>query len=168
MKLYHGSNREVIIPRLIKPTRGLDFGSGFYLTTSEEQARKFSNIVYKRKKTGNATVSAFDFDMTKAENLLSIFRFTKADSEWLSFVSANRTETYSGKIFDIVIGPVANDTVMPTIQAYLGGFLTEEATLTSLKTSKLEDQICLKSDKAIAMIKFIESYSGSGESSKNG
>ena len=33
-------------------TFGLDFAAGFYLTTSEEQARRFSGIVAKRRKSG--------------------------------------------------------------------------------------------------------------------
>jgi hypothetical protein len=38
MLLYHGSNTTVNTPQLIEQTRGLDFGSGFYLTTNEKQA----------------------------------------------------------------------------------------------------------------------------------
>ena len=43
MLLYHGSNLTVEKPRLIEQTRGLDFGAGFYLTTNETQAVRFSN-----------------------------------------------------------------------------------------------------------------------------
>lgn len=41
MKLYHGSNVIVDNPKIIKSDRALDFGTGFYLTTDFEQARKF-------------------------------------------------------------------------------------------------------------------------------
>jgi hypothetical protein len=54
-----------------------------------------------------------------------------------------------------LFGAVANDTVMPTIQAYLGGFLSEEAALVTLKTSKLVDQVCLKSEKALSLLRFV-------------
>ena len=53
---------------------------------------------------------------------------------------------------------VANDTVMPTIQAFLSGFLNEEAAIITLKTSKLVDQICLKSEKALSLLRFVKSY----------
>ena len=33
---------------------------------------------------------------------------------------------------------------MPSIQAYMGGFLSEEAAIISLETSKLTNQVCLK------------------------
>lgn len=108
-----------------------------------------------RRKKGFATVNAYEFDIKAAEEVLSIRRFLSADAEWLSFVMGNRLKTYSGEIFDVVIGAVANDTVMPTIQAYLGGFLTEEATLLTLKTTKLVDQFCFKTDKAISLLRFV-------------
>jgi hypothetical protein len=160
--LYHGSNVVVDEPRLIEQTRGLDFGSGFYLTTNEEQALRFSEIVIKRRKSGVATVNAYEFDMEMAEKTLSIQRFNSADAEWLRFVTDNRLKTYQGSDFDIVIGAVANDTVMPTIQALLGGFLSEEAALITLKASKLVDQACLKSEKALALLRFIKSYQAKG------
>ena len=159
---------EVAAPRLIGQTRGLDFGAGFYLTTSEEQANKFSDIVVKRRKSGLATVNIYEFDMEAAENTLAIRRFTSADAQWLGFVTQNRLRTYSDDSYDVVIGAVANDTVMPTIQALLGGFLTEEAALMTLKTSKLVDQVCLKTEKALSLLCFLRAYNGGERGVKNG
>lgn len=158
MKLFHGSNQKVARPRLVKPTRGLDFGAGFYLTTSETQANRFSETVVRRKRGGTATVSVFEFDMEGAEEMLSVLKFAQADAEWLAFVTANRMELYFGDLYDVVVGAVANDTVMPTVQAYLNGFLTEDAALITLKTSRLVDQICLKSAEALSLARFIGSY----------
>ena len=162
MLLYHGSSLTVEKPRLIAQTRGLDFGAGFYLTTNEAQAARFSDIVAQRRKTGVATVSIYEFDMEAAEAGLVVRRFEGADIQWLRFVTDNRLKTYHGDNNDVVIGAVANDTVMPTIQAFLGGFISEEATLITLKTSKLVDQICLKSERALALLRFINSYEAKG------
>ena len=167
MKLFHGSNMEVATPRLVGQMRGLDFGTGFYLTTNEEQANRFSNIVVTRRMSGIATVNIYEFDMEEAEKTLSIRRFMAADSEWLGFVTDNRMKTYSDVAYDVVIGAVANDTVMPTIQAYLGGFLTAEAALLTLKTSKLVDQFCLKTDKALSLLRFVRAYNSGKGGSKN-
>jgi len=156
--LYHGSNIKVEAPRLVSQTRGLDFGVGFYLTTHETQAKRFSEIVVRRRKNGIATVSTYDFDIDLAYERLSILKFDKADIEWLRFVVTNRLKTYIGEEYDIVIGAVANDTVMPTIQALLGGFLSEEAAIITLKTSKLFDQMCFKSEKALSLLRFDKSY----------
>ena len=158
MLLYHGSNVVIEAPRLIEQTRGLDFGVGFYLTTNEMQALRFSEIVVNRRKSGEATVSVYEFDMEAAEKTLDVRRFENADTEWLRFVTHNRLKTYRGDAYDIVIGAVANDTVMPTIQAFLSGFINEEAALVTLKTSKFVDQVCLKSEKALSLLRFVKSY----------
>jgi hypothetical protein len=158
MLLYHGSNLPVEKPRLIEQKRGLDFGAGFYLTTDEKQANRFSGIVVNRRQSGVATVNVYEFDMKVAERTLAVRRFESANAEWLRFVSDNRLKTYRGDIYDIVIGAVANDSVMPTIQALLGGFFTEEAALVTLKTSKLVDQVCLKSEDALSLLRFVKDY----------
>jgi hypothetical protein len=169
MLLYHGSNQVVREPRLFEQTRGLDFGPGFYLTTNEAQAARFSGIVVNRRKSGVAAVSVYEFDMETADKTLAIRRFGSADVEWFRFVVDNRLKTYRGDAYDIVIGAVANDTVMPAIQAFLGGFLNEEAALITLKASKLVDQVCLKSEKALALLRFVRSYeSVKGEGEANG
>ncbi|MDR0936121.1 MAG: DUF3990 domain-containing protein [Oscillospiraceae bacterium] len=156
MLLFHGSNTIVKTPQLIEQTRGLDFGSGFYLTTSEDQARRFSEIIVNRRKNGNPTVSYYEFDVASAEQSLAICRFTEANAEWLEFVKDNRLRQYTGATYDIVSGAVANDDVMPTIQGYLSGLLSAEAAVLTLKTRKLVDQFCLKSNKALALLHFIK------------
>lgn len=158
MVLYHGSNIIVNKPQLIEQKRGLDFGPGFYLTTSEDQAVRFSKIVLKRRKTGSAMVNVYTFDLDEAEKTLAVRKFNGADIEWLRFVVENRLKAYSGNDYDVVIGVVANDTVMPTIQAHLSGFINEEAALITLKTSKLVDQVCLKTERALSLLHFNSAF----------
>jgi hypothetical protein len=158
MILYHGSNLIVYEPQLIGQTRGLDFGAGFYLTTSEEQARKFSEIVVNRRKTGIAAVNVYELDMYTAEHSLNICRFTEANSEWLEFVKDNRLKQYIGAEYDVVIGAVANDDVLPTIILYINGQLDVDLTIGALKTRKLTDQVCLKTNEALSLLHFVRSY----------
>ena len=49
MKLYHGSNVEVRNPKIHPNLRALDFGAGFYLTSSEAQAIRWAKIVVRRR-----------------------------------------------------------------------------------------------------------------------
>jgi hypothetical protein len=158
MLLYHGSNVAVESPRLVEPSRGLDFGAGFYLTTSEGQAARFSELVVRRRKSGAATVGVYEFDMAAAEGALAILRFDSADAAWLKFVAENRLRAYRGNAYDMVRGAVANDIVMPTIQLYLSGLMSEEAALFTLKASALADQICLKTARALSLLTFIRAY----------
>ena len=54
--LYHGSYCAVENPDLAKCALYKDFGQGFYLTTSKEQAKSFAKLsAYKRQKQGLAT-----------------------------------------------------------------------------------------------------------------
>lgn len=52
MILYHGSNVEVREPRILKSDRMLDFGTGFYVTSSFEQADRWANRTTLRRGTG--------------------------------------------------------------------------------------------------------------------
>lgn len=54
--LYHGSYCEVKIPDLELCAKYKDFGQGFYLTTSKEQARNFAKMS-TRKAVISGTVS---------------------------------------------------------------------------------------------------------------
>ena len=43
MLLYHGSNIEVSNPQILESDRRLDFGKGFYLTSSFAQAKRWAD-----------------------------------------------------------------------------------------------------------------------------
>ena len=60
--LYHGSNVSVQDPKIIVSDRKLDFGPGFYLTSSYEQASRWSVLTVMRRKRGCKTISVFEFD----------------------------------------------------------------------------------------------------------
>ena len=51
-KVYHGSIEEVKSPEIRQPNRSLDYGSGFYTTTSYEQAKKlFDQYLFHTEKS---------------------------------------------------------------------------------------------------------------------
>lgn len=153
MVIYHGSNVEVSVPRLIPQNRFLDFGFGFYTTTNKLQAIGFAEKVYKRKRIGAKTVNIYEFT-EKAFNECSVLRFDTPNEEWLNFVSENRSGTYSGEAFDIIYGPVANDDVYATFALYAAGILSKEQTLEALKIKKLYNQLVFTSEKALTYLTF--------------
>jgi hypothetical protein len=55
MKLFHGSNVIVDLPKIIVPVRALDFGAGFYTTSSLNQATRWAKIQERRRRTGEAS-----------------------------------------------------------------------------------------------------------------
>jgi len=91
MKLYHGNNQEVKIPVHNYSTRfRMDFGRGFYTTTSEEQAQRFTDTVMIRNENkGNKIVTTYSFNIN-AFKKLKIKDFDGAAKEWFEYVEANR------------------------------------------------------------------------------
>ncbi len=81
--------------------------------------------------------------------------FPEANGAWLDFVYANRNGSYHGEQYDMVFGPVANDTIYRTFIAYEDGILTKEETITRLKVKKLYNQMTFITESAIAQLRYI-------------
>ena len=176
--LYHGSWCEVIAPDLSKCARHKDFGQGFYLTTSHEQAELFSKTSLRRalalgiasERQRCAVVSVFRCSAEERKGL-SICEFATADAWWLACVVAHRKakgfaqviEQYSG--YDIIGGKIANDATNATITAYMAGIYgavgsarAAELCISLLLPERLKDQYSFRTQKALAALHFIDSY----------
>ena len=155
MKLYHGSNMAVKTPQLLTPDRRLDFGMGFYLTSSLEQAERWAELTTKRRGSGVPTVTVYEFDESKLARM-KLLKFEKANKKWLEYVVANRENTVNDDKFDIVIGPVANDRTMPVIRLFIAKVYTAAETLRRLLVQKLHDQYTFKTQAALQLLEFKE------------
>jgi hypothetical protein len=165
--LYHGSTVEVCNIDLSKSVSGKDFERGFYTTASKYQAEKFAAIKAKRMNSKNGFVSTFQYIHNQ---VLTIKKFEKADTEWLSFVLENRgfykrQKNEFENSFDIVIGPVANDAVGLVLNQLLigtyGDPLSAEArniAIRLLATTRLYGQIFFGTDRAVSCLKFLEVF----------
>ena len=156
MILYHGSNVIVDKPRLIRQNHTLDFGYGFYTTTNREQATSFAGKVTRRRESGLPCVSMYEVaEIEELKKHLRLLVFREPNEAWLDFVYANRSGSYQGSRYDIVFGPVANDTIYRTFVAYEEGILTKEETLARLKVKKLYDQMIFATETALAQLRYI-------------
>lgn len=155
MKLYHGSNIVVEKPKILQSDRRLDFGTGFYLTSSYEQAERWALLTVKRRGEGKQTITSYDFD-EETLSLLKVLHFEGATAEWLKFVANNRNVKDFTDDSDIVIGPVANDRTMPVIKLYFSGIYDEAETIKRLLPQKLKDQYAFKSEKALKALTLSE------------
>lgn len=151
MLLYHGSNVAVESPKIIASDRKLDFGTGFYLTSSYEQAEKWAQLTVRRRNDGIPTITVYELDDESLDGL-KIRRFNGADLEWLRYVSANRKNIEFVDDDDIVIGPVANDKTMPVITLYFSGIYDENETIKRLLPQKLKDQYAFKTERALRLL----------------
>ncbi|MCL2879164.1 MAG: DUF3990 domain-containing protein [Treponema sp.] len=158
MILYHGSNVKVEKPHLNLSRKNLDFGTGFYTTMNKEQAVVFAQKVGSRKIPKSQSVNIYNFDSEAAETELNILRFSSPDRLWLEFVHQNRSGSYTGIQHDLIIGPVANDDVFATLIVYEQGILNTEQTLEALKIKKLYSQFVFKTEKALSLLKFVNSF----------
>lgn len=154
MELYHGSIEKVELPEIRTPNRTLDYGAGFYLTSSYDQAeswvrRKFKGDIVR----GWLNVYEYNPDL---EAELSVLSFEKPDEQWLDFVMANRMDRDFMHNYDIVKGPVANDRVYASFALYEAGILGKQALISELKAYKLVNQILLHSVDALKAIRFIK------------
>lgn len=157
MILYHGSDIIVDNPKIIKANRTLDFGHGFYTTTSKEQAFKWAIIKKNREQSADGILNIYQIkDNLLQDKTLKILSFTGASEEWLNFVINNRLKINYKHNFDIVHGPVAEDRVYACLNAFENRFMDMEAAIRELRTYKLSDRISFHTEKAISMLKFIE------------
>lgn len=155
MRLYHGSNVEVREPKIIKSKRLLDFGTGFYLTSDLEQAKKWAVRTATRREEGKPTISVFEIKEEELENL-DVLKFDIANIEWLRYITVNRTDKMARDHYDIVIGPVANDQAIRTVNNYIRGYFSEDIAIQLLLPQNLKDQYTFKTEKALTCLKFCE------------
>ena len=155
MLLYHGSNMPMQEPRLISPLRPMDFGAGFYLTSDLEQAQRWSLRTTQRRKTGTPTTSVYEVCFPLPERL-RVLQFDGADESWFDFVIGNRKNESFPNDYDIVIGPVANDQTIQTLNLYMEGLLTKEAAIAELLTQRLSNQYAFRTTDALGLLKFQE------------
>lgn len=154
MILYHGSIEIVENPEIRIPSRSLDYGYGFYTTTSFKQAEDW----VKRKLNTNTPVgyvNIYEFDENLIKSLNALL-FDSPTEEWVDFVMNNRTNKDFYHDFDIVYGPVANDKVYAAFALYEGGIIDKQNLISELKAYKLVDQYLFHTDKALKVVKFIE------------
>lgn len=174
---YHGSYIEVSEIDLSKCRYGLDFGKGFYVTSSIQQARSYVPAsVRKAKRRG--LVSG---NMKDSDGRVSIFKFLpnpdlfihlfeEADAEWLHFAACNRNKDLFPELrrkfamVDIIGGKVADDQTAITLNNYVSGTYgppgTERAdriTIELLEPERLKDQFCFRTEDAIHSLQFVGS-----------
>lgn len=155
MIVYHGSLVKVEQPRILLPSHTLDYGAGFYTTTSYDQAEKWvRNKLDDSHKHG--FVNKYDWD-ERATTDLNYKHFSEPDEEWIDFVHNNRTVFGFEHDFDVVYGPVANDKVYAAFALYEQGFIDKQALIREMRAYKFVDQLLFHTEKAIKTLKYIES-----------
>ena len=156
VKIYHGSLEIVESPRILEPNRTLDYGKGFYTTTSFDQAKDWV-LRHKSDKDqpswGYVNVYEIDIDAVRNANTLW---FEGPTEEWVDFVNSNRNDRTFFHEYDFVYGPVANDKVYAAFALYESGLLNKAELIRTLKTYILVDQLLFHTSNALSLLSFVE------------
>jgi hypothetical protein len=151
MTLYHGSLEIVEKSQILLANRPLDFGTGFYTTTSLQQARRWVKL---RMEQNNAKVGYINIYEYTPKKGLRTRRFQSANEAWIDFVHANRTIQNYNHDYDIVTGPVANDNVYLSFNLYESGIISKRELIRRLKTYKLVDQLLFHTEQSLATLEY--------------
>jgi len=157
--LFHGTIEPI---QRIDVSRGRprrDFGRGFYMAMSVEQAigmmhKKYREAVRRSRDVAQCRFSEHLYRIRlrpAAEHELNVKVFDAANMEWLEFILMCReTEEPHPHDFDIVIGPTADDDTLISLQNYwkgvygpVGSKVARDALLSALEPENLGIQCCL-------------------------
>lgn len=155
MRVYHGSIERVPTPEVRQATRTLDYGTGFYTTTSYKQAEDWVRKRMKDSATHKGYVNEYELDVDGLEQFNCAF-FDSPTDEWLDFVMRNRLDRNFTHNYDVVYGPVANDRVYACFTLYEGGVMSKENLIAELKTYELVDQYLFHTERALNALKFVK------------
>lgn len=158
--LFHGSKNGLEAITLNGSRKSCDFGYGFYLGETYEQALAF---VYEKE---GSSIYSFSY----ASDNLKIRRF-QCDLEWMLAICYYRgwLTDYTSKPLirkalkelegiDFVIAPIANNRMFYIMRQFVDGDITVNAALHSLSASSLGLQYVFRSEKAIETLKPVEKY----------
>lgn len=153
MKLYHSSTVVVDKPSTKHSRQYLDFGKGFYLTTIYEQAVRYAERFKRRGQPAWLNT----YKLTENLEGWKVLRLDVYDKTWLDFVSVCRAGEDKSD-YDMVVGGIANDRVILTLDRYFAGEITQEEALGLLRFEKPNIQYCIRSDMMLQeCLTFIES-----------
>ena len=152
--VYHGTNLTFEKVNLEKSKDKRDFGIGFYTTIIRTQAEEWAKRINLRYGDGRYVLE-FEFEKNKA---LKIKEFEEVTKEWLEMVKENRLKGGLQHNYHVIIGPVADDNTMATIDLYVHGLLNAEAAMVQLKYAKPNNQVSLHTEKALKYLKFSRRY----------
>ena len=143
MRLYHTGRQEIRDPDIRRGRKNADFGQGFYLSPDREFASRWA--------VADAVMNEYELD----ESGLLIHRFSR-DEDWFNYIFRNRRAADSLSA-DVVIGPIANDTIFETFGVISSGFLKPADALRLLLIGPVFTQVAVKTEKAARKLRWIRS-----------
>lgn len=146
--IYHGSTQIVEYPEIRVAKYNKDFYFGFYCTMMPEQARRWAT-----RFTGKGIINEY---LYRPNEKLKTLIFPEMTEEWLDFIASCRLgEPHD---YDIVEGPMANDTIFNYVQDFVDGKISRAAFWELAKFKKPTYQISFHTAKALTTLEFLKGY----------
>ena len=140
LHLFHTGYAEIREADIRYGRKNADFGQGFCLSDSDEFVGKWM----RERKAAVIHVNTYELNLAG----LQVLRFTR-DEDWLDYILRNRASyADSHSEADVVIGPIANDTIYDTLGILTSGVLTREQSLELLRIGPAFEQTVVKTEKA--------------------
>ncbi len=142
--LFHGSTQIMEKPEIRIARFHKDFYHGFYCTLMKEQAWRWAT------RFGKGYVNIYEYQKDPALKMLT---FSNMTEEWLDFiVDCRRGMPHD---YDIVEGPMANDTIFNYVQSFADGKISRSAFWELAKFKYPTHQISFHTDDALKTLRFI-------------
>ena len=149
MRLYHTGFSESRVPDLHHGRKNADFGQGFYTSPDLSFCRRWA----RERKGQNTYLNTYELE-TEGLNIL-LFERT---AEWFDFIYGNRSSLpVNSEEYDVITGPVANDTIYDTFGIITSGLLPPEKAMKLLMIGPCYEQIVVKSQRAADQLAWRES-----------
>lgn len=147
MRLYHMSTAAIEAPDVHYGRRNADFGQGFYLSPDAEFSKRWASP----GRDGTAVLNEYELNTAG----LAVKRLTR-DEAWYRLIFDNRALKGDAlAAYDVVIGPIANDTLYDTWGILTGGMLAPELALDLLRLGDCREQVVVKSERAVRQLRFV-------------
>ncbi|WP_051207801.1 DUF3990 domain-containing protein [Butyrivibrio sp. AE3006] len=147
IKVFHAGYELIMRPDLHRGRKNADFGQGFYVTKDYEFATRWA-----REKSGEDVIlNTYELD----ESGLKI-KYLDRDEEWFRYIFSNRRikpDEFSE--YDVIVGPIANDTIFNTLGIMTSGYLSDDEALKLLCVGPMYQQVVLKTLAAVDNLHFV-------------
>ncbi|MBR2121937.1 MAG: DUF3990 domain-containing protein [Lachnospiraceae bacterium] len=144
MVLFHTGFDTIREPDIRYGRKNADFGQGFYLCPD----RDFSERWARSRKGRDTVINTYLLETDG----LDIMRFERGE-DWFSYIRDNRrgqADSLAG--YDVITGPIANDTIYDTWGIFTSGLIPDSRVLELLGTGPAYEQTVIKTEKALAQL----------------
>lgn len=144
--VYHGSSQLVETPEIRIAKFNKDFYFGFYCTIMKKQAERWATRFDEK-----GYINIYEYHPNPE---LKVLKFEEMTEEWLDFIVACRL----GKShdYDIVEGPMADDTIYNYVQGFIDGKYSREMFWALAKFKYPTHQISFHTARALTTLKFVK------------